>query len=86
MRRKEIEQKYDIDEAGRIRTPGKFKGEMIYVPSFWDIYVKHCANRHEGELVGFDVTGEDRREFPELGKRRQTVNLVEDDRGFVREV
>lgn len=36
MTRKEIAETYKVDERGVIRSPGKFEGEPIYVPYFWD--------------------------------------------------
>ena len=38
-----------------------------------------------GRVLGFDISLEDKKLFPELKKRR-TVKLVEDDNGFVHEV
>ena len=38
MTRQEIESSYKI-ENGRIRSPGKFEGEMIYVPFYWNVFL-----------------------------------------------
>jgi hypothetical protein len=76
MTRKEIEQEYAVTN-GRIASPGKFEGEMVYVPFYWE------AN--DGTVLRFRVTPEDKIEFPELIRRR-VVRLVEDGQGFVREV
>lgn len=85
MKRADIIQDYRVDDRGRIRSPGKFEGEMLYVPHFWDAYLNGCADRDNGRVLGFDVTAEDKAEFPEL-KRRRTVRLIENDQGFVIEV
>lgn len=85
MTRKDIEEQYQI-EHGIICSPGKFEGEAIYVPHFWEAYLNGCADRDNGTIVGFDITAEDRAEFPELGKRRRTVRLVQRDDGFICEV
>ena len=85
MKRKEIEQRYSIDANGIIRSPGKFEGEMLYVPYFWDAFLNGFADRDNGNVLGFDVTSEDKVEFPELIARR-TVKLYERSDGFVCEV
>ena len=84
MDRKSIEASYQI-ESGRIRSPGKFEGEMVYVPYFWDIYLNGFADRDDGRVLGFDLSPEDKQIFPEL-KGRRTVRLVEREDGFVCEV
>ena len=68
-----------------ITSPGKFEGEALYVPYFWDLFLNGDGDSgDEGELI-FTITPEDREQFPELG-RRTTVTLIEDDNGFVCEV
>ena len=84
MTREEILAYYDVSR-GIIRSPGKFEGEPIYVPYFWDAFLEGFADRDDGTVIGFDVTPEDKAEFPEL-KRRRTVNIMETDQGFVVEV
>lgn len=84
MTRKEIEAAYNV-VGGRIRSPGKFEGEMVYVVAFWHIAMEGFADRDDGRVFGFDIIKEDKHEYPEL-KGRRTVKLIEDDNGFVREV
>lgn len=84
MTRKDIEAAYKVS-AGVILSPGKFELCAVYVPHFWDIYLNGFADRDDGTVLGFDVTAEDKAEFPEL-KNRRTVRLVEHDNGFVQEV
>lgn len=81
MTRQEIEQAYKV-EGGIIRSPGKFEGEAVYVPYFWEAYLDGMADRDDGRVLGFDVSSEDKVMFPEL-KRRRTVKLYERDDGFV---
>ena len=68
-----------------VSRPGKFENEPAYVPYYWDSFMDGGADRDDGEILGFDVTPEDKIIFPELRKRR-TVKLMEIDQGFVVEV
>ena len=85
MNRQQIIKDYDIDNTGRIRSPGKFEGEMIYVPYFWDAFLNGCADSDNGKVLGFNVTADDKAMFPEL-KRKRVVKLYERDDGFVCEI
>lgn len=81
MTRQQIEQDYQV-ENGRIKSPGMFEGEMVYVPHFWEVYLDGFADRDNGNVLGFDVTAEDKKMFPELRKRR-TIKLYQRSDGFV---
>ena len=81
MTRQQIEDEYTV-EAGRIRSPGKFEGEMVYLPHFYDAYLDGLAEDDDGEVLSFDITPEDREQFPELGCRRVLRLYIRDD-GFV---
>ena len=82
MTRRDIESSYTVDANGIIRSPGKFEGEPVYVPYFWDAYLEGFADEDDGEVLTFRVTAEDRAEFPELDGVT-TVRLWETDQGFV---
>lgn len=84
--RKAILDSYKVDSSGRIKSPGKFEGEMIYVPHYWDVFMNGGADEElaNGTMV-FEVGFDDRAAFPEL-KTRKTVKLRERDDGFVIEV
>jgi len=84
MTRKEIESQYTVIN-GIIKSAGKFEQKPVYVPYYWDCFLNGCADRDNGKILGFDVTKEDKLEFPEL-KHRKTVNIIESDTGFVQEV
>ncbi len=71
--------------ADIVSHPGKFEGCAAYVPFYWDEYLDGCADRDDGDVLGFDVTKDDKVIFPEL-KRRRTVKLIETDQGFICEV
>lgn len=74
------------DGSGRITRPGKFEGEQIYVPHFWDVTLDGCCDQRRDGAWIVEITDEDRRLFPELGKKRRRVALFEDSQGFVTEV
>ncbi len=86
MKRTEVLESHDTDAHGRITSPGQFEGEMVYLPHFWSIYLNGCADRDNGQLLGFDIKPEDCQEFPELGKHRRTVRIHQRDDGFICEV
>jgi hypothetical protein len=73
----------ECEEA--VARPGKFEGEAVYVPYFWEAFLNGMADRDDGRVLGFDVTAEDKAMFPEL-KGRHTVRLIETEQGFVCEV
>ena len=81
MTRHQIELDYRI-ENGRIRSPGKFEGEAVYIPYYWDEYLNGCADRDDGLVISFYVTPNDRILFPEL-KGRRFVRLYQRDDGFI---
>jgi hypothetical protein len=82
MTRKEIEESYEVKD-GRICSPGKFEGEVIYAPYFWAFGLEGWADRDDGKVYGFDIHPDDRAEFPEIPADRRTINLDEADQGFV---
>ena len=73
---------------GRIISPGKFDGEPVFAPHFWDAGLSGCADSDNGTVLTFRVKRDDpeHAEFPELRKwlgRSRTLRLREDDQGFV---
>ena len=80
-----IETTYRV-HAGRIASPGKFEGEMVYVPYFWDQFLMGMADRDDGDIIGFNIDYADRELFPEIPKRKRTIRLRERSDGFVCEV
>lgn len=83
MNASEIRKQYTTDSRGRITDPGKFEGEMIYVPYFWGLGLEGFADHDDGKVFRFRITPEDRAAFPELPKRRRVIRLIESDTGFV---
>jgi hypothetical protein len=68
MTRADLKQKYVVNKKGVITSPGHFAGQMIYVPYFWDKYMKGLADDTAGGFITFYINEEDRKEFPELGE------------------
>ena len=85
MNRETILKEFKVDANSVIHRLGQFEGEMIYVPYFWEIYLDGGADRDDGEVLGFDLTAEDKLQFPELGRKR-TIKLSQTDQGFVIEL
>jgi hypothetical protein len=85
MTREDLKQKYVVNRKGVIISPGHFAGQMIYVPHFWDKYVKGFADDTTGGFITFYINGEDRKEFPELGEAT-AITLVEIGRTLVCEL
>lgn len=84
MTRAEILAAYSVDN-GRITSPARFEGEPIYAPHFWDAIVNGCSDEtiYDGDKPydWFEVSAEDRAEFPELADIAWIV-CSEDDNGF----
>lgn len=87
MTRQEIEQNYTV-ENGRITSPGKFEGESVFVPYFWEVGLDGGADRDDGRVYTFKFKRDDAEliEWPELKKwlnGKRTLHLYEDTQGFV---
>lgn len=86
LSREQIQEDYRV-VSGRVTRPGKFEGEMLYVPYFWEAVLDGFGSDSEDDegVVEISVTAEDRAQFRELRGVR-VVRLCEDEQGFVREV
>lgn len=86
--RKQILRDYNVDANSIIRSPGKFEGEPVFAPYFWDLVLTGFSDGDDGRVVTFHIpaTDEECTEWPELAKwlgRKRTLRLVENDQGFV---
>ena len=88
MNRKEILEQYEVNEHGIICSPGKFEGEMLYAPYFYDMILDGGADEteyYDGEdgppTDTFILTDEDKKEFPEL-KEYTKIECYESEQGF----
>lgn len=65
-----------------VSRAGKFEGEPIYTPYYWEALMDGMADQTDDDADYFDVTDEDRELFPELAGAKR-VAIHEDDNGFV---
>lgn len=77
------------NDGKRITQPGKFEGEPVFAPYFWQLGLEGFADSDEGivYLFRFDKDDKEFTEWPTLKKwlgRRRTLRLREDGNGFVR--
>lgn len=88
-RAEQIRAEYQHDASGRISQPGKFEGEPIFAPYYWEIGLEGFADSDNGSTYGFRFRNADAdfTIWPELKKwlgRKRSLKLVEDSQGFVR--
>jgi hypothetical protein len=76
---------YRINDAGVITSPGKFEGNMLYVPAFWERGLDGASDFDCGTVYGFVFDDDDRKEFPEIGDSYGML-LEESENGFVNAV
>jgi hypothetical protein len=62
--------------------PGKFEGERIYVPFYYDSWGNGCASEDFGNVAFFAILEDEREAFPELGSA-YGLALEESEQGFV---
>jgi hypothetical protein len=82
MTREDILREYKVNEQGIIQSPGKFEGEMLYVPFYLEVAMNGFANFDNGQVYGFIIEPEDRVMFPELGDMKK-LYLEHDSNGFI---
>jgi len=89
---KTIRDEYQMDNNGRITNPGKFEGEPIFAPHFWNLALEGFADSDNGRSYSFRFSfsaPEDKKlatDWPELKRwlgRKRSLKLVEDSQGFV---
>jgi len=77
-----LEGQYSLNPAGGISNLGKFEGEPLYVPYFYDLWNNASADEDFGNVGFFKVSPEDTEAFPELVGTFGVV-LEETEQGFV---
>lgn len=96
MSRDEVLKDYEVKD-GRIVSPGKFEGEPVFAPVFWQMGLEGFSDGDDGKVYSFRFAFSGRRgnpqdeallkEWPELGKwlgRKRSLKMYEDSQGFVR--
>ena len=88
MTKQEIIKAYDVNEQGVITSPGKFEGEMLYVPYFWDHVMSGMGESFPDDngtqTEAFCIIPEDAEEFTELADDvGRYLYLWEDSQGFI---
>ena len=83
----ELRGTYECDEQGRITSPGKFEGEMYYIPYFYDIAIQGDGEwDYEEGTITVQIEACDRELFPELPADQECVTMIVSESGFVYEV
>jgi hypothetical protein len=85
MTREDLKRQYAVNRRGVIVTPGKFVGQMLYVPYFWDKYQNGLADDTTGDIITFFITDGDRQEFPEL-RQASVITLLDIEHTLVCEL
>jgi hypothetical protein len=92
MTREEYEKDlgYELDQHGLIKSPGKFEGELVFSPYFYEQSLDGSAEELAymtdgvGEYVCLvSVNQDDRKLFPELSDDTAFVAVCESAQGFV---
>lgn len=73
---------YRLNDHGLITSPGKFEGEMYYVPQLWEEVLNGFAAEMNDGSARIELGAEDWQRFPEL-RGWDYVRLYESDSGFV---
>lgn len=78
---------YDVDSRGIITSPGKFEGEAVYVPHFWDVTMDGSCETlgwpYGAETYLVDIDDSDRAAWPELPTDCVALHFQESESGFV---
>jgi hypothetical protein len=81
---REVQERYNPMTDTIIHDPGKFEGEHISVPHFWDSTLDGCADDVYSDDVMYSfivIDTDDRAKFPDLTE--YGFMLWEDSQGFV---
>jgi hypothetical protein len=84
-----IRKEYKVDSNGNITNPGKFEGEKIYVPYFWELNLNGEGEYSEKTENSFCVQVDseiDFELFPEIDRKKVEIVMQESSDGFITEV
>jgi len=71
----------ECEEA--VSRPGKFEGEHIYTPYFYDVILNGEREILEENITTIEIEPEDREIFPEIPSDATRIILAESEQGFV---
>ncbi len=74
-KRQQLEKVYNVNSAGIIESPGRYEGEKIYVPYFYEAPLDRKPDIREVGMIGFIVNREDAELFPEFLKEGEIVKI-----------
>jgi hypothetical protein len=77
---------YECDEQGRITSPGKFEGEMCYLPYFYDLFLCGEGYCDDEGVISIDVEDADRVLYPSIPEGAEVIFFMESESVFVYEV
>jgi hypothetical protein len=82
MTRQEVLEAYSVRD-GVIESLGKFEGEAIFVPAFWDSMCDEISFPDGETIYVAELTDDDRKEWPEIDPDTFALLMSESDQGFV---
>jgi len=79
------------NDGKRITAPGKFEGEPIFAPYYWDVALQGFADSDDGTTYTFkfafnsavDSAAPFRSELQAWLGRKRTLRMREDSQGFI---
>lgn len=85
--RQYIRDNYKFDCHGRIKSPGKFEGQKVYAPYYWELTLEGGSDELVTDKFNrihyiFNLDSSDVEMWPELSKAKQ-LRVHESDLGFV---
>lgn len=83
LHRDQVLAQYKV-RGGRIVSPGKFEGEPIYAPWFYEGGLEglEVATDDDGSQI-FQVGADDLAQYPEIPPDARWIRVYEDEQGFV---
>lgn len=78
------------NDGERITAPGAFEGEPVFAPHYWGLAMEGFADRDNGQVFTFrfafattDASAKFRHELEKWLGRKRTLNMRQDDSGFI---
>ena len=68
---------YEFDERGIISSPGKFEGEMMYLPYFWETSLDGLAYTISNGVFSVEITDDDVKHFAQLLEQERDPKKIQ---------